>query len=442
MEGLIQAVQIILALSLLVLIHEFGHFFMARLFGVRVERFFIFFDVGGFALWKKKFGHTVVGIGWLPLGGYVKVAGMEETLTKRHILPAPWEFGAKPVWQRLLIILGGILMNVLFALILYPIVLKVYYPEYHPISVFQEEGLCPSGFGRDVGFLPGDLPLTIDGQKIERLEDLSPVVWLTASSATVLRGGMPVTIMLPDTFPRMFFRRGLPPVLRPCRWWLVVDSVVLGSPAERAGLQKGDTITHFNDTAVGLLTSPEEFFQWKKRFRGDTVRIRVRRSIGGITDLLVILPDTSDQMGFSFQMVLPYGRARYTWWDVWRVGARELWWITVGNAAALMYVVRGWLPLRETIHSPIALARLYAPRFDWGRFWRITALFSIILAFINLLPIPTLDGGHALFLLYEMVTGRKPHPRVAQWLSILGFVFLVLLMLFAISKDIWMLIRG
>ncbi len=439
-DGLIMAFQIILALSFLVFIHELGHFLFARLFGTRVERFFLFFDAFGIALWKKKIGDTVYGIGWLPLGGYVKIAGMiDESLdtTSQQSDPKPWEFRSKPAWQRLIIILGGIIFNIIAGFVIYGFYLVNYEKTYIPLEALKPEGLYVYDAGKNLGLKTGDLVTAINDKEAHRLKDIIGIRMNFAEEFTVERNGNVFHITIPDTILMMDYIQKHGILYRPYKVALIVDSVLPGKPAANAGLHKGDTLWKINETPIFEIDILPKFLE---DFRNDSITIVVRRK-GKLIERTVYI-DTSGRLGILIKPALLYPKEEYSIYQAFRYALIESMEFIYYNAVGLGYIFTGKVSAKESIHSPIALARLYGGDIDWGRFWRLTALISLILAFVNFLPIPALDGGYALLILIEMLTGYKPGPRFMEYFVRVGLILLLLLMGYAFIKDIIVLILG
>ncbi len=439
-DGLIMAFQIILALSFLVFIHELGHFLFARLFGTRVERFFLFFDAFGIALWKKKIGDTVYGIGWLPLGGYVKIAGMiDESLdtSSQQREPQPWEFRSKPAWQRLIIILGGIIFNIIAGFVIYGFYLINYEKTYIPLEALKPEGLYVYDAGKNLGLKTGDLVIAINDKEAHRLKDIVGIRMNFAEEFTVDRNGNVFHLTVPDTILMMDYIQKHGILYRPYKVALIIDSVLPEKPAAKAGLQKGDTLWKINETPIFEIDVLPKFLE---EFKTDSITVIVKRQ-GKLVKKIAYI-DTSGRLGILIKPALLYPKEEYSISQAFKYALIESMEFIYYNAVGLGYIFTGKVSAKESIHSPIALARLYGGDIDWGRFWRLTALISLILAFVNFLPIPALDGGYALLILIEMLTGYKPGPRFMEYFVRVGLILLLLLMGYAFIKDIIVLILG
>lgn len=441
----LQAGQLLLALSLLVILHEFGHYITARWFKCRVEKFFLFFDPW-FALVKKKVGDTVYGIGWLPLGGYVKIAGMiDESMDKEQLKkPAePWEFRSKPAWQRLIVMLGGVIMNILVAFVIYAFILMTWGEKKIPTASMKYGVHVVDSTLYKIGIRNGDKILTVDGEAVDDYERLRRKI-LLGSEMTVLREGKEMKIELPvDLIGQLVENRnkdvaGFVEPRRPAMVLLVEDT----SRAFRAGLRK-------NDQLVGIDSARFSFFdelqQELEKSKGRTVQLTVLRDG---QELQFPVPVGSDgKIGF-----VPYGAMGYKQMD--SLGWLKLNVTKYGFLAAFPAGVRKagtelkfYIDQFKKILNPStggykgvggfkAMGSIF-PKYgwDWEAFWRITAFLSIVLAFMNLLPIPALDGGHVMFTLYEMITRRKPNEKFLEYAQLAGMILLLGLMLYANGND-------
>lgn len=439
--GLVIA-QLLLALSILVVLHEFGHYITARWFGCRVEKFFLFFDPW-FALFKKKIGDTVYGIGWLPLGGYVKISGMiDESMDKDQLAqPAqPWEFRSKPAWQRLIIMLGGVTVNVLLAFIIYAGILMVW-GEMKTYNKSLKYGIqVNDSLLIEKGFKNGDRIAAIDYKPVEYLDDVMRKMIL-AKTVTVDRNGKAVTIKLPEDFIGQLVEKGKARLsfITP-RFPVYVDEVSDTSKAYKAGLRSGDHIiainnrnTTFYDQVTGELALQ----------KGKNTPITVERN-GAIVNFTTPISEDGklgfrplvsekyfDSLGIAKSMEKKYGFFEALPAGV-KMAGEQLGFYIDQFKAILNPKTGGY----KGVGGFKAMANVFPnTQWDWESFWRITAFFSVILAFMNLLPIPALDGGHVLFTLYEMVTGRKPGTKFLEYAQIVGMVLLLSLMLYANLND-------
>jgi regulator of sigma E protease len=446
---LIKTLQFILAISLLVLLHEGGHFFFSKLFGVRVNKFYVFFD-WKFSLWKKKIGETEYGLGWLPLGGYCQIEGMiDETqhdAEKLKAPPQPWEFRAKPTWQRLLIMIGGVLVNFLLALIIYAMVLYTWGDSYIATKDMSH-GMKFNTEAKALGFQDGDILL---GTDIEDFKLFDADLYRNLAEATecrVLRNGQPAVVKLPGDMDLLHMIKTAPPFVRP----LVpaeLASVLSGSPAEKAGMKKGDLIVaidgknvdswnevndllgHRTDGLIDAATSRDSI-----ALRTATVVFRHKGATQTDTAKVVLTPEM--KFGVGMTSIYDYykeTRISYGFLESFPAGIKYGVNVLKGYVGDLKYLFSS--DGAKSLGGFGTIGSLFPPVWDWHMFWMMTAFLSIILAFMNILPIPALDGGHVLFLLYEMITGRKPSDNFLIYAEYLGFGILFLLMVVANLNDI------
>ena len=452
---LIRLLQFILAISLLVLLHEGGHFFFSKLFGVRVEKFYIFFDPsigkwnGSLFSFKPKNSDTQYGMGWLPLGGYCKIAGMidESFDTEQMKQPEqPWEFRTKPAWQRLLIMIGGVLVNFLLALFIYAMCLYHWGDEYIAAKDMTM-GMKFNDEAKALGFQDHDILLGTDKRAFkdfsaDMFRDLS-----TAHSAEVLRDGRRVTISLPGDLNLLDMLRHTPQFVRPFVP-AEVDTVMPDTPAKKAGICKGDVILAVGDS---LVDSWNEFSNELGRLADrltvaktheDSLAVRqvniafLRTSTGDTINIPTTL--TADlKLGIGMTSIYSYyepTHKSYNFLGSLPAGVTYGMRVLSGYVGDMKYVFTG--EGAKSLGGFGAIGSLFPPTWDWHMFWLMTAFLSIILAFMNILPIPALDGGHVLFLLYEMITRRKPSEKFMLWAEYVGFGLLILLMVVANLNDV------
>ena len=428
----IKAIQLLMSLSLLIILHELGHFIPARIFKTRVEKFFLFFDVK-FALFKKKIGDTVYGIGWLPLGGYVKISGMiDESMDVEQMKqpPQPWEFRSKPAWQRLIIMLGGVTVNLILGFLIYIMILFVWGKNTLAAEALPN-GFSPSAVAQEIGFSSGDQLLDIDGEVLDNVLDLNKYLFLRDVSTVRVRraNGETASIAIPEDFGQRMFESGelLPftPALPP-----VLDSITPNSPADQVGLMA-------NDRIVSLEGQPIRTWSDFKRIMTDTSktltlvyeRDRQRDTLtvttleDGILGVYPQIPNFSfTNQTLDLQASISEGIA-YGYWTLYDYISQFQYIFTKKGASQL-----GGFG---------AIGNMFPDEWNWKGFWASTALISIILAFMNVLPIPALDGGHVMFLLYEMITGRKPHDKFLEYAQMFGFFLLMSLVLYANGNDLY-----
>ena len=448
---LIKALQLLLALSLLVLLHEGGHCFFAKLFGVRVEKFYIFFDYK-FSLFKfkPKNSDTEYGIGWIPLGGYCKIAGMidESFDTEQMKQPAqPWEFRTKPAWQRLLIMIGGVLVNFLLALFIYSMILFYWGDTYVPVKDMSL-GMKFNSEAKEYGFRDGDILLSADGKEFK---DFGADLYRQLSEAhevAVIRDGKPATVSLLGDINLLGMLQADPSFVRPLMP-AQIDSVLPGSPAAELGLQKGDRIVALNGKAID---SHNAFTDELARLgdvlavaktQADSMKVRsaelvvARAAAPQTTDTMSVVLTPELKLGYMpislGSIYKPYTR-EYGFFESFPAGAKYGWHVLASYVDDMKYVFTA--DGAKSLGGFGAIGSLFPPVWDWYLFWKMTAFLSIILAFMNILPIPALDGGHVLFLLYEMVTGRKPSENFMIKAEYVGFGLLILLMVVANLNDV------
>lgn len=429
----VKAIQLLLSLSLLIVLHELGHFIPAKLFKTRVEKFFLFFDVK-FALFKKKIGDTVYGIGWLPLGGYVKISGMidESMDTKQMQQPAqPWEFRSKPAWQRLIIMLGGVTVNLILGFLIYMMILFVWGKDTLSNEALPE-GLQPSSVAAEVGFRPGDQVLGVDGTPLDNVLDVNRYLFLRhVKTVTVKhRTGTTETLNIPEDIGQQIFKSGelfpLVPAIP-----AVIDSVIPNSPAARSGLLPKDKILTINSQPIHDWSDLGNTLEDQAN---QPITLQINRE-GEILQLKAIASAESTLGVFPKRPQIAVTNKSLSLGESIRDGFTFGYWTLYDYVSQFQYIFtkKG----ASQVGGFGAIGNLFPPTWDWRGFWSSTALISIMLAFMNILPIPALDGGHVLFLCYEIITGRKPHDRFMEYAQMLGFFLLLSLVLFANGNDLY-----
>ena len=437
---LIRALQLMMSLSLLVIIHEGGHFFFARLFKVRVTKFYLFFDPW-FSLFKfkPKNSETEYGVGWLPLGGYVQIAGMVDETQSSEDLNHPmeeWEFRAKPAWQRLFIMIGGVLMNFLLALFIYSMILFKWGDEYVALQDMSY-GMEFNERAEEIGFRDGDILLSADDKPLTRFDvDMLRAV-AEAHVIKVNRGGLETEIFMPEV-SLLDIAKDNPPFVEPLMP-NVVDSVIVGMPFEKAGLQKGDSLLAVNGKTVG---SWNTFLYEMAALQADAeaegkgnAALDIVYSRNGLRDTVSLQTDSLYKVGV-LKNALSYKQTRlsYGFFESFPAG------IAMGvntlkgyvNDMKYVFTKEG----AKSVGGFGTIGSIFPKVWDWHRFWEMTALLSIILAFMNILPIPALDGGHVLFLLYEIITRRKPSDKFMERAQVVGMFLLFALLIWANFNDL------
>ena len=438
---LIRALQLIMSLSLLVIIHEGGHFFFAKLFKVRVTKFYLFFNPW-FSLFKfkPKNSETEYGVGWVPLGGYVQIAGMVDETQNSEDLNHPveeWEFRAKPAWQRLLIMVGGVLMNFLLALFIYSMILFTWGDSYVALKDMTH-GMEFNERAEKIGFCDGDILLSADGQPLERFNmDMLRIV-TEARSVMVNRDGQEVEVFMPE-ISLLDIAKDDPAFVAPLIP-NVVDSVVAGMPMAKAGIQAGDTLLTVNGKRVSswnvfldTMASLKTIAQEEGKTQADLTLVYSR---GGVRDTLALTTDSLFQVGVVKSALLDYKQTnlKYGFFESFPAG------ITLGvntlkgyvNDLKYVFTKEG----AKSVGGFGTIGSIFPEVWDWHRFWEMTAFLSIILAFMNILPIPALDGGHVLFLLYEIIARRKPSDKFMEYAQMTGMILLFALLIWANFNDV------
>ncbi len=443
MNILIYIGQLLLGLSILVALHEFGHFLPAKLFGMRVEKFFLFFDAP-YALVKKKIGDTVYGIGSLPFGGYVKISGMiDESLDKEqkermNKPPEPWEFRAKPVWQRLIVMVGGVTVNVILGFAIYAMVLFVWGREYLPLENMPY-GITANKLMLDEGFRNGDRIVGVEGEEVKTLEDVSLAILISgARKVTVLRDSVKQDILLSSDVAEKILDSKEKTLFTP-RFPFIVDSVSKGNNAEKAGgFRKGDRIVAVDGKPAAYF---QDFVEAVKDRRGVTLNVTLLRE--GHTVIVPVEVDDEGHVGLvprDSDKFLAYSTENYTLLGSIPAGIAHGWQRMKDNVSS--FKLLGTKSGVKQMGGLISMSKAYGPRWVWSRFWEMTAFLSMALAFLNILPIPALDGGHVVFLLYEGIARRPANQKVLEYAQVVGMVFLLTVIIAVNGHDIFKLITG
>ena len=440
MEIFVKIVQLLLSLSILVIFHEFGHFLAARFFKTRVEKFYLFFNPW-FSLLKFKKGETEYGLGWLPLGGYVKISGMiDESMDVEQMKqpPQPWEFRSKPAWQRLIIMLGGVTVNILLAVLIYMVMLFVWGEQYIPTSEVKY-GVTVDSLGYSMGLRNGDHIISVDNKQIDDFAAIPKTIILEeAKSIQILRDGQTMEIDIPQGFISKLIKYKSPDFMS-VRIPFEVGDFTPGSVAKSAGLMVNDKIIGLNDT---LLVYFDQFRANIQQFKNKQVLVTVLRNDDTLhlpvqvpaAGLIGVYPKgpasffTLKEKNYNVITAIPAGFVKA--WD------------GVGNYLKSIKLLFSQEKAYESVGGFITIGSIFPSTWDWQAFWSLTAFLSIMLAILNVLPIPALDGGHVMFLLYEIIFRRKPSDKFMEYAQYVGMILLFGLLIFANGNDILKLFRN
>lgn len=428
--------QLILGLTILVGLHELGHMLTAKWFGMRVEKYAIGFPPKVFG---KKIGETEYMLGLIPLGGFVKISGMVDESMDTEALkeePKPWEFRAKPAWQRLIVMMGGIIVNVITGIVIYIALTYSYGEEYIPASEVKY-GIVPNEIGQEIGFQTGDRIVAVNGKDLEKFNDIYSVDALLGRDSyyTVEREGQRLNLPVPlDLADKLADREERMLFVQP-RLPFKVGQVQKGSAADKAGLQKGDYITMINGERVQFFNELQETLQANK---AKPISITIERDGKPIKLQANVSEDGT--IGFMPVSLLQTATREYTLAEAVPSGTEQAFGVITANLKGFGKIFRGEISASKSVSGPIGIAQIFGDTFDWYKFWSITAMLSMVLAFMNFLPIPALDGGHVMFLTYEMISGRKPSDNFLENAQKVGMVLLLGLMAFAIFNDVFKLI--
>ena len=441
MEILIKALQLILSLSILVVLHELGHFLPAKYFKTKVEKFYLFFDPW-FSIFKKKVGDTEYGVGWLPLGGYVKIAGMiDESMDKEQMKKPPqdWEFRAKPAWQRLIIMVGGVVVNLLLGVFIYSITLYTYGDKYLSNENLVDGVWCVDNLSSELGFQNGDKILRVDENQVERFSSILEKM-LGAQSVTINRQGSEMDIILPDNFIEKLIDNEKSMLFYP-RIPAIISSFIENSNCEAAGFMPLDQIIGINDVEVKY---HDEVSAVLSNFKDSTVLIKVLRD-GDETELTTSV-NSDGTIGYYPALLSLNQLEEYQVYEM----TSQTYSLLASFPAGLNKAIdklSGYIDQFKLILNPDsgaykgvggfgAIGSLFPAQWDWERFWNLTAFLSLMLAFLNILPIPALDGGHVVFLLYEIVVGRPAPEKFMENAQVVGMLILLALVVYANGNDI------
>ncbi|MEM7084730.1 MAG: RIP metalloprotease RseP [Bacteroidota bacterium] len=442
-EIFIIVAQFLLSLSLLIILHEAGHFVPARIFKMRVEKFFLFFDVK-FALIKKKIGDTVYGIGWLPLGGYVKISGMiDESMDKEQMAlpPQPWEFRSKPAWQRLIVMLGGVIVNFVLAWLIYVAMMFTWGEQVFTTENAGDALMVSDFMSEKTGLRTGDQIVAIDGEKYEKFQDAIQNVFM-AEQVDVLRDGKALSLDIPVDFVGQLVDAN--DSIRPVslRRAFVISEIPDTSANANSGLLVNDIIVDVDNQGYRY---HDQITAYLDAHKSDTLKASVLRD-GNMQTLDIITSDKGKlglivggasledlgKLGFFEHSV-----KEYSFGESFGAGSRKFVGQFKSFGRQLKLIANPNTGAYKGLGSFISIAKIFPTTWDWEIFWRITAFLSIMLGVLNLLPIPALDGGHAMFLIYEMIAGKKPGDKFMEYAQVVGFILLICLFVFAFGNDIY-----
>ncbi len=431
-----KVLQFILSFSILVTLHELGHFVTARIFKCRVEKFYLFFNPW-FSLWKKQIGETEYGLGWVPFGGYVKISGMiDESMDKEQLKqpPQPYEFRAKPAWQRLIIMTGGVIVNVILAIVLFICIIFKWGEEYLPPQNMTW-GIHADSLGRKIGLQDGDKILSLDNKTVESFNSIPKNIILdNAKTIQIERNGQRINLPIPDHFLNELNANKASGFIN-IRFPVIVDSVdKTKAHFLENSLQKGDKLIAINGISFSYFN---QFDSLKKPYKNKAVMLTALRG----NDTVQVKAQLSETASVGFIPKVDLFKTikhDYTIAEAIPVGFHKCW-ETLGNyIAGIRQIFAGKVKASDSLGSVMSIGNAFSGDLaDWQGFWTLTAIFSIILAFMNILPIPALDGGHALFTVAEMVTGRKPSDKFMEYAQMVGMILLLTLMAYALGLDFW-----
>ncbi len=434
MSVVIMVLQLLLGLAILIILHELGHYLAARAFGIRIEKFFLFFDAWGVKFLSLKRGDTEFGIGWLPLGGYVKIAGMiDESMDKAQMAlpPKSDEFRSKPAWQRLIVMLAGVTVNLIFGVLIFWFLTLEVGQTYVPMSAYTD-GIVPGEALKHIGVKAGDHIVRMGSKPVNRNTDLmSSELFYGNIDLGLTRNGRDTTLRVPANFVEIFSKYSTDEPLFQQRVRSQIDSIVPSGHAAIAGLKKGDKIIGIN----GMVTPFwDQVQQAIARFRGTNLLLQVTRA-GNTLDIHATT-NAQGKLGLTaFVPIMPSKRETFTFFKAFQVGSTKAFGVIGESAKNISKIAKREMSPR-VMSGPIGIARVYGADFDWVRFWGLTGILSMGLAFVNILPIPALDGGHALFLIIEMIKGKPLSDKFLESAQLVGFFIIMGLIIFQFGNDI------
>ena len=433
--------QFILSFSIIVVLHELGHFIPARLFGARVEKFYLFFNPG-FSLWKKKIGDTEYGLGWIPFGGYVKIAGMiDESMDKEQLNKAPesYELRSKPAYQRLVVMLGGVLVNVILAIVIFIGIAWFWGDNFLPAKNLSY-GIHPTEISKKMGLKDGDIIAGLDQKELKDFFELeSKIVLDNAKTIQIKRGDSVLSLAIPTTIAAELSNANNTTAFVLPLFPVIVDSIGKSAVVVEGSFQKNDTLLSINGESVQY---QHEFIEVKKKYSDSLVTVVAKRGMDTVTIRTLI--NNKAQLGLFVKLPLQLFKTvhqEYSFTEAIPTGIQRCFTTLDNYVTGIKQIFTGKVNPNDSLGSLISIGNTFQSQWDWERFWTLTAVFSIVLGFMNVLPIPALDGGHALFILFEMITGRKPSDKFMEYAQIAGMILMFGLMLYALGLDFWRLFK-
>lgn len=423
------AAQLILGLSILVGVHELGHMLTAKYFGMRVEKFSIGFPPKLFGFKK---GDTEYSVGAIPLGGFVKISGMVDESMDTEALkeePKAWEFRSKPAWQRLIVMLGGVIVNVLVAFLINISLTWINGEEYISAGEVNKYGIVAQPIAQEIGLQNGDKIVAVNGKQIDDFADVYEALLEQNSSFTVIRNGAALTIVLPSNVLDKLAEKNAKGFIEP-NFPFTVGEVIKGSNAEKAGLQAGDSVIGISGQRINYYNDLKQVLAANKNKKVEMLVVRNQQEVK-----LNVQVDTAGLIGFGAKNGMKISTRSFSFIESVPRGITSSIKVVTDQLKAFSKIFRGELKPSNSVGSFFTMGKAYGPKWIWPHFWSLTATLSMILAFMNLLPIPALDGGHVMFLLYEIISGKKPSDKFLENAQKIGMLLLLSLMLYAISND-------